>query len=536
MALFDNEDYLVSDSAAAPPASPLIMPGEPGIGLSPAIDPRSAAVGRMSTPQKMFSALGEVGAALQGRPSPLDAQVRQERSDKLQKLQETKIHNDLLEDSVKLLKQMHGPERQAFARARAAQLNGISPGLGDSLVGLSEQPDILKRLGKLQDIPAVQMAASVGGAAAVEQLTRSPNFWKGVVQPHFDEQATPLIMRKVKSLTDQFKLQNPERYAEIQKNGITHSEVMEMNDAFAGRQDKFAQMALTDDEKQTLSRKEKFVYGALGIIGSEAERKADEQRLIDAGKKAPATEVARLNAELERGDITPEQHKARMGKLTKEGSGVTINMPGSSDTVQGEDGKFYKFRIGKDGKVDAVPMQTPSGDPLRPPKPAGEARADRERAEGEATVSSVRKRIETMSAQLQGNTGIVGPAGLARRVGETVGGVVSPGMGTPAIDYQNNMRLLLSDVRKIVEKDPNLSKDERESLYETLGGGITQTPGSAIRTLNNVMEYVEGKAATGGGRKATIEGAVKGAGWDYEPGKYEYRIVDGKVQRKAKGK
>ena len=312
-------------------------------------------------------------------------------------------------------------------------------------------------------------------------------------------------------------------------NIITASEFVEM-------QQHMPKAVRMDDGEMEVAMRTPGFWQALNIVGPADEAAANKQRLIDAGKKAPATEVARLNAELERGDITPEQHKARMGKLTKEGSGVTINMPGSSDTVQGEDGKFYKFRIGKDGKVDAVPMQTPSGDPLRPPKPAGEARADRERAEGEATVSSVRKRIETMSAQLQGNTGIVGPAGLARRVGETVGGVVSPGMGTPAIDYQNNMRLLLSDVRKIVEKDPNLSKDERESLYETLGGGITQTPGSAIRTLNNVMEYVEGKAATGGGRKATIEGAVKGAGWDYEPGKYEYRIVDGKVQRKAKGK
>ena len=130
--------------------------------------------------------------------------------------------------------------------------------------------------------------------------------------------------------------------------------------------------------------------------------------------------------------------------------------------------------------------------------------------------------------------GTVGPLGLASRVGETARGAVSADAPTPAIDFKNEQSLLLADVRKMVEKDPNLSKDERERLYETLGGGIMQTPGSSIRTLNNVLNYVESKKVGGKSRQATIEGSVKAAGWAYEPNKYDYRVVDGKVQRKAK--
>jgi hypothetical protein len=117
-----------------------------------------------------------------------------------------------------------------------------------------------------------------------------------------------------------------------------------------------------------------------------------------------------------------------------------------------------------------------------------------------------------------------------------VGGIAVPDMPTPALDYQNDLRLLLADVRKVIEKDPNLSNQERQNLYETLGGGTFQTPGSAFRTLNNVLEYMENKKMTGPSRDANLEGAVKAAGWAFEPDKYEYRVVEGKVQRRAKGK
>jgi hypothetical protein len=78
------------------------------------------------------------------------------------------------------------------------------------------------------------------------------------------------------------------------------------------------------------------------------------------------------------------------------------------------------------------------------------------------------------------------------------------------LDYQNNLRLLLADVRKVVEKDPNLSNQERQALYESLGGGTFQTPGSALRALNNVMEFVERKKLTGpSSRRGPVVGTLQ---------------------------
>ena len=228
--------------------------------------------------------------------------------------------------------------------------------------------------------------------------------------------------------------------------------------------------------------------------------------------------------------------EARIKLLTERpGPQAVVNMPPTSGTFQGPDGKFYIFRVGKDGKTEAVPIQTSSGDPLRPPETPAERTARADAAAQESTLEGARSRINKMVSLIQGNTGIVGPAGMVRRVGETAAGVVAPDIPTPALDFENEKSLLLADVRKLIEKDPNLSNQERQALYQTLGSGTFQTPGSAIRALNNVIGFMENKKTTGPGRQANLEGSVKAAGWAYEPDKYEYRVVNGQVQRRAKG-
>src|SRR3990167_3729743 len=140
-----------------------------------------------------------------------------------------------------------------------------------------------------------------------------------------------------------------------------------------------------------------------------------------------------------------------------------------------------------------------------PPEKAAAAKERVGAQQSANTLANVETRIARMSNLIKRGSvtgGVVGPLGLAGRVAETARGAVQPDAPTPSIDYQNEMRLLLSDVRKIVEKDPNLSKDEREAMYETLGGGIMQTPGSALRTLTNVVEKVKNSAVAGGARRA----------------------------------
>lgn len=157
--------------------------------------------------------------------------------------------------------------------------------------------------------------------------------------------------------------------------------------------------------------------------------------------------------------------------------------------------------------VFVQPSGRPGVDPrvvpgIKPPPTPGERKDAAVAAENELTIQNVRDRVNKMSALIQGNTAIVGPAGIARRIGEATVGAI-PGAGgipTPALDYENEKNLMVADIRKLIEKDPNLSNQERETLSRTLGGGTLQSPGSAIRTLSNVLNFIEGKKLSGPSR------------------------------------
>ena len=180
-----------------------------------------------------------------------------------------------------------------------------------------------------------------------------------------------------------------------------------------------------------------------------------------------------------------------------------------------------------------TPPRTVEG--VFPPERAADAKTRREAEQGATTIANVEERVKRMGALLQQGSlsgGVVGPQGVVGRFAETVRGIGQPNAPTPSIDYQNEMRLLLSDVRKIVEKDPNLSRDEREALYETLGGGIFQTPGSALRTLNNVVEKVKNAAIIGPRRPTGVQRITNDAEYNALPSGAEFIAPDGTRRRK----
>lgn len=226
---------------------------------------------------------------------------------------------------------------------------------------------------------------------------------------------------------------------------------------------------------------------------------------------------------------------SRIAKLNTPPAGVTVNMPGSSDTVQGQDGRFYKFQVGKDGQVRAVPIQTTTGEPLRPPQTPSERKAEQESKETIADLGEIERlgsELDTLVQKHQGVlTGVVGPQAIVGRFRDIAAG--SLGADTPTIDFANKSKLFLSSVRKMVEKDPNLSNQERQNLMEAIGTGFWQTGSSSIRARQDVMTYVKNR------RMATlknpdVESAAKTAWGSYDPSKYEYRVVGGEVQRRLK--
>jgi hypothetical protein len=239
-----------------------------------------------------------------------------------------------------------------------------------------------------------------------------------------------------------------------------------------------------------------------GVLAGMPKLSARDVAILKPDKPQADPQVLRL---MQSRDSLPQGHPDRaildaaIKKATEHAPGVNVY---SGSLTAGVDEQGRPVFVQPSGRADVPPRVVPG---VRPPPPAADARSGRERAEAEATVSSVRDRIKTMQGKLQSNSYIVGIGGAARRGAEAIGGIVAPDMPTPALDYQNDMRLLLADVRKVIEKDPNLSNQERQNLYETLGGGTFQTPGSAFRTLNNVLGFIENKKMTGPSRDAAAE-------------------------------
>jgi hypothetical protein len=229
-----------------------------------------------------------------------------------------------------------------------------------------------------------------------------------------------------------------------------------------------------------------------------------KQQRPQTANESPIARVMRERASLPPGDPRGPLMDKYIEKLSSHQPGVAVY---SGSLTPGVDAQGNPVFVQPSNREGVEPRVVQGVRPM--PKPADEKAAQAER-EAQATVESVRTRIQQMSQQLQQNPALVGPGGIARRTFEAGAGVVAPGIQTPALDYQNNLRLLLADVRKVVEKDPNLSNQERQALYESLGGGTFQTPGSALRALNNVMEFVERKKLTGpSSRRGPVVGTLQ---------------------------
>lgn len=253
-------------------------------------------------------------------------------------------------------------------------------------------------------------------------------------------------------------------------------------------------------------------------------------------KQFAPPEIIRLQEHLKtlpEGDPRRVPVEKRIQMLGERQPAVQVNMPGSSDTVQGPDGKFYKFRIGKDGKTEVVPLQTPGGEPLRPPRTAAEIKDALEKSQTTADLGEIERlgaELNTLVQQNQGLfKGVVGPQGYIGRIVDLAAG--SAGADTPAIDFANKSKLFLSSVRKVVEKDPNLSNQERQSLLESIGVGFWQTGPSSIRARNDVMQYVKNKRM-GGLKDSGPKRISSDADYDALPSGAEFIAPDGTRRKK----
>lgn len=196
--------------APAPPAAP-------GIGIGSAVDPfraavdeatganappvvaapqnapnrmdlRRQAIDQMGGGEKFLAALGEFGAGMLGKQSPLDARIAAQRQERALQNAELRANVQLMHESVGEAMKLDGEDRTKYVDTMAPLLERNQPGMGTALKNFAANPEmygkqaaILAKLpAHLQDLYRVDKAAFIKASGTAEGLKQWQDAYNSV--------------------------------------------------------------------------------------------------------------------------------------------------------------------------------------------------------------------------------------------------------------------------------------------------------------------------------------------------------------------
>jgi len=488
-----SEDYLYSDSLTAPPASPLVVPPESGIGIgSPSapispqmptqVDLRKQAIERMSTGEKIGGALGDFGAALLGRPLPLDQRIEQQRRDRLEKLSSFKIHTDALEDGVKMIGKLSGEARTSFVNSYAEQLESVRPGLGATFKTLSKQPDLAAVLSKYSaKSPTLARAIELDstGASALKLLS-SPDALK-TINSEIDSSVMPDLLRKGQTFKMGWQQIVPPEMAErFKKDGIiTASELLEANEWVKENKPGLRALVLSDEDLQIIGRNSEAFYGTLGIVGPKDEAEVRKDRL----KQPAESDIGKIRADQKLGLITKKEADARIRKLNERAESATGLKP---ETVS-VDGKNVAVLRDAQGNYFDVNTRKPITGKIAPSITEADERRNRELAGRRTNVESLEKSVNLLEGIAKKHprsaAGLFSP--VARGIEYVSGSLLPEGKGaapgTQAVQLRDSIIAGMGTLGRLSNQD----RQRIENALQIGTGGNPRNLPLAIEILRN---------------------------------------------------
>lgn len=527
------QDELFSTTARNPAASGAATVGVNGPPVQRR-DVRKQTIAGMSGFDKVGSGLQEVGAALQGKPSPLDARIQQQQQDRLLQLQEFKVHTDALEDGVKMASKLKGPARKQFISNYAAQLDEVRPGLGKTYESLSDTPDLGAVLAKYSDkSPTLARAIELDptGEAALKLLS-SPEAIK-TINAEIDSSVMPTLHKKGQTFMMGWQQIVPKEMAEkINQDGrVTASELLQANQWVKENRPELKALVLSDEDLQIINRNEDAFYGSLGIVTPKKEQEVMADRIKEEGKGNKIEWIGQPGGKKQQAAIDKDGNIVKLIGSPIDAHAAPVNVyTGSLTPGVDEEGK--PIFVQPSGRADVPPRKVEG---VYPPEKADQRKAAQKADQDRATYDSVDKQITDLEKLVKENegkfTGTTGAKGLAGRAAETTAGIFDPKGKTPALDVKNKKELLIATLRKSMA-DSNMSKADRDALEFAIGGfdSLWSTQGSTLNALANLRQFVKEKfkivdvKGTGEEPKEVSEGLVEENGkWlEYKNGRKIY--------------
>lgn len=342
----------ISDGVRQPVASPISR-----------VDFRNQILERMSAPEKFFTAVGEFGAGVQGKPSPFNERMRSQLEERALQATELKANVGLLHESVAEAQKLDGDARKKYVEAIAPQLDANQPGMGAALRTFADNPGMLT---KLKDIipklpPHLQDLAKADPSAFIKIMSTT----EGLKELHAGYDAVELntASKKAKPILVGYQhIASPDLSKRITDQGyMTASQFNDIQDALPESHP----AKMTDAQRQAASKSETF-YQSLGVVTPKEEAEIRKKQAEDKGKRE-TIEIGVGGDQFQKAYVEGGQVVEMVGQPYKKKEGVTVNMPGFAQLVT-KDGVPGVLRIGKNGKEEFLPNVSPAPkdqDPLK---------------------------------------------------------------------------------------------------------------------------------------------------------------------------
>lgn len=287
-----------------------------GIGLSPntpPLDARKAAIAQMGTGEKILTAFGEFGAGVQGRPSPLNAKIEQQRKQKMQDVEELRGFVADLDNLTKLTEGLDEGSRGNLIDTVASKWEAVQPGYGAAVKAVGSRPALLANFEKymphlpepIQDLARRSprdFLKFVGTAEGMKVLNQAA-----------DQPVLRMAGKKRDTMVMGWqKLVSPEKAKKFMEDGVlTDAELMEAQGEIPEA------LRFTPEEQEAIKRAPMFWEGTGVLHGAKAQEVlADRAKKATAKTEGPQSDIGKLKDDLKNGRISQAEYDAKVKKLT----------------------------------------------------------------------------------------------------------------------------------------------------------------------------------------------------------------------------
>lgn len=185
--------------APAPVADAAISPvAQPASRFAQQQDSRKQVISQMAPMEKLLSAFGEFGAGILGRPSPIDARIKQQREEHLIQMEEGKANIQMFSEGLKVLDRIPaGTERDAFAASYSKQMGDLAP----AFETVAKQPGMAERLLKYApESPTLARAFAMDPTGKLAGHLLESDGGNKTINMEIDSKRMPIIVQKATAL------------------------------------------------------------------------------------------------------------------------------------------------------------------------------------------------------------------------------------------------------------------------------------------------------------------------------------------------